>query len=240
MAEVGDTVMILMSHPERKVIAWDGKEFVLERDKEKFIPFELAANYFGDYRAVGGIKAVQDQKRRVGWIPDRPAEVRRLRVIYGVQHGDESQVYLPDGLIDSIRDPEKKEHWAKIDANIPRVQMFDLESRERLYHVLEDPAGEHVTPASMTVTNEQRLQSRVDRLEEILQTFTAKNAPGEGLVTPEGIIPGNPDAPVREKSPAEMAMASMGHSSEEGDSDILPEMITSERSGAAGLPADGS
>ena len=237
MAQVGDTVMVIMSHPDRKVIAWDGKEFVLERDKEKFIPFELAANYFGDPRAMGVIATTQDQKRRVGWIPDRATEVRRLRTLYGVQHGDESTIFLPDGILDSMTNQDQALHWKRIDANIPRVQMYDLETRERLYHVLEDPLGEHVTPATMTVTNEQRLQSRVDRLEDLVRTLTAEKVPGEGLVTPEGIIAPDPNAPPREQTMVERAL----HPERDEDKDfepIIPDLITSRSTGASGLPAD--
>lgn len=250
MAEVGDTVMVVLDHPDRYVIGWDGKEWTLEsgQDKAKFIPFEVAANWFGDPRAVDNMKSTVDHKRRYGWIPDRPTEVRRLRVLYGVQHGDESKVYLPDGIMDTIPDvgdwPDRKRHWLRIDSQIPRVQVFDLETKEKLWTVLEDPAGDHVTPALVTVTREQAQEKRIQHLEELVESLTRDRFPHQGLVTPEGIIPGDPNAKAPEKSAVQRAMEGSGSGGDEEDDSIFQNvdenLITSERSGAAGLPADRS
>ena len=233
MPNVGDTVMVIYHGPQDKYkIGWDGREKELAKGKEVFIPFEMACNWFGDPRSAGNMSTVRDHKQTVGWIPDRATEVRRLRIVYGVQHAHEGKIFLDD-TIPLPLDNAAASLYKRIDATIPRVELYDLETRERLYTVLEDPAGDHVSSAFITVTKEERQEKRIKQLEDLVESLVSTQRPTSGLMLPGQDGNGKAVAP---RPPPSPSIPPSLIDEPEVASDR--ELIDSTRSGSHGLPAD--
>jgi hypothetical protein len=66
---------------------WDGEDYLggLEPGRAKLVPFDLVRLFFGDPRSVPGqFGRTESRKGRVGDIPPREQEIRRLSVLYGL------------------------------------------------------------------------------------------------------------------------------------------------------------
>src|SRR5215471_15522464 len=64
---------------------WDMVDYVIAPFQSDFMPFEAVKLFFGDPRATDKVRSVHDVRGIVGFLPDRPSEVRRLRLMYA--HG---------------------------------------------------------------------------------------------------------------------------------------------------------
>lgn len=78
---------------------WDGTDYLggLEEGQAKLVPFDIIRVFFGDPRSVPGIQGrTEDSKGRVGDIPPREHEIRRLATLYGLY--ETNAALLPDAV----------------------------------------------------------------------------------------------------------------------------------------------
>lgn len=160
----GDFVQVRNLDDKPLDLLWDSKKYRIAPGAQQPIPFEAAKLAFGDPRSGPQMTSIRDFRGVVHWLPDRASEIRRLRCLYDNQAGDESTVL---------------KH--------PKVEVFDLEGN-RVVTVLDDPAGESVTPANQSVSDSneilalmQRQQATIDMLMKRLHV----NESGEEIEPPE-------------------------------------------------------
>src|SRR5215472_12677419 len=121
---------------------WDMVDYVIAPFQHDFLPFEAVKLFFGDPRATDKVRSVHDVRGIVGFLPDRPAEVRRLRLMYDHGFGDYTGKEGPD----IVWDPQK----------IPLMEVYTLQN-ERVWTVLDDPVGTTVLPAAPTLAQDAEL-----------------------------------------------------------------------------------
>lgn len=131
-------------------IAWNQVDYVLQPSEDTFVPAAACFCWFGDPRAATNVKSTTDPSGRVSWIPDRPTEVRRLRIKYSSPLvGDETNF---DGVA------------------IPDVEVYTVNG-ERITTVLQDPQGSTVIPASTTVQSDAELRALVAKQQRELESM---------------------------------------------------------------------
>lgn len=141
-----------MTNSARPVVEmWDSKSYVIQPGDTEYWPAELCFKAFGDPRSSSAVRTTRTPKGTVGFIPDRPTEVRRLRLLYGNMAGGEEEVYA-----------------------YPIVELYTLQD-ERITTVLEDPKALTTTPASETLSERDQLldmitrqQAQIDRLAKVV------------------------------------------------------------------------
>lgn len=132
-------------------VKWDSIDYWLQPGQDAYIPTPCAWLFFGDPRATDVIQAVKDGKGIVAYIPDRAAEVRRLRIKWGAGiEGD-------DATFDQV--------------NIPDVQIFSV-TGEEITTVLQDPLGVTIMPASTTVSSDEALRELVAQQQQQIAALT--------------------------------------------------------------------
>lgn len=149
-ADIGDIVRVVNKADDPFVIAWDGRNYKLEPGKDQFVPFECATLWFGDPRSTNLVQSAVNDKGIRSFIPDRESEVRRLRVKYGNQGGDERYVQVH-----------------------PFVEVYDVEGN-RINTVLDDPDGETINVATPTVADNRDLQSLIERQQKQIDFLLSK------------------------------------------------------------------
>lgn len=149
-ADIGDVVRVQNVGDAPFVIAYDGRNYKLEPQKDVFMPFEAAVLWFGDPRSTNTIQSVRNEKGTVAFIPDRETEVRRLRVKYGNIGGDERFVQVH-----------------------PDVEVYDVEGN-RIKTVLDDPEGEEINVATPTVADQNNLVQLVERQQRQIEFLLGK------------------------------------------------------------------
>jgi len=140
-ADIGDIVRIVNKGSAAFYIQWDSKVYTLEPEKDAFVPFEAACLWFGDPRSTGTIRSTRDNKGLVGFVPDREAEVRRLRVKFGNLGGDERFVQ-----------------------NAPNIEVYDIQGT-RIVTVLDDPEGKVVNVSMPTVQDRETERAAVQTMQ---------------------------------------------------------------------------
>lgn len=123
---------------------WDGRQY--PAGSTSTVPFLNMANSFGDPRAVAGVhQPFLSGKGEKGVIQPREDERNRVQTVWRI--GGPDPIYAWDDL--------------------PKLSFYTMDG-ERLFTVAEDPYGEHVTPANLTVDQQQVLQHTVERQQEII------------------------------------------------------------------------
>jgi hypothetical protein len=135
---------------------WDMVDYVIPPGGEDFLPFEAVKLFFGDPRATDKVRSVHDVRGIVGFLPDRPAEVRRLRLMYDHGFGDYTGKEGPE----VVWDPQK----------IPLVTVETLKG-ERIWTVLDDPVGTTVLPATTTVSQDAELRDVVRQQGQLIRSL---------------------------------------------------------------------
>ena len=167
LPELGDIIRVVFkgwhgsSREDALSIMWDSKPYLLQPGQDSFIPFEAAALWFGDPRSSEKVKSNRDNRGLVGFIPDRATEVRRLRTKYGNEGGSDELVHM-----------------------YPLVEVFSLEG-DRITTVLDDPAGDTVTAAKPSVSDNTQLLAIVHKQQQTIDLLMSKvglNNPDQPLV----------------------------------------------------------
>lgn len=135
---------------------WDLAEYVIPPGGTDFMPFEAMKLFFGDPRATTAVRSSRDGRGIVAFLPDRPGEVRRLRLLYDHGFGDYTGREGPDVVWDMNK--------------IPHVKVETLDG-ERVFTVLDDPAGSHTLPSHATEAEDTDLRETVIRQGRLIQSM---------------------------------------------------------------------
>lgn len=119
-------------------VKWNSRRYVLQPGKDTFIPGAAVFTWFGDPRATATYQSLVDEEGVPQFIADRKSEIRRLRIKYGAGiAGDE---YSFDGVA------------------TPNVEVWTADG-ERVWTVLDDPDGDHVSPSPATAADENSMRA---------------------------------------------------------------------------------
>lgn len=148
---LGDIVKVRNNGPTPLKWQWDSRRYLIPPGGEEFVPFECMKLYLGDPRASEKIYSTRDERGVVGFVSDRPTEVRRLRMMYDHRFGE----YIPGEVnaFDSTR--------------IPDVQVFDLRG-DTVPTVIDDPEGRGIVPSPQTRSQQDDVMSRLQRQENLI------------------------------------------------------------------------
>jgi len=135
---------------------WDMVDYVIAPFQHDFLPFEAVKLFFGDPRATDKVRSVHDVRGIVGFLPDRPAEVRRLRLMYSHGFGDYTGKEGPDVVWEADK--------------IPQVRVTTLKG-ERVFTVLDDPEGTTVLPATTTRSQDAELRDVVRQQGQLIRSL---------------------------------------------------------------------
>lgn len=150
----GDHVYIINEDVQPYTFKFERRRYVLEPNKKNPVPFEAAVLWTGDPRATDKMQSVRTEGGDVLFIPDRESEVRRLKVKYG---GEENYQF-------------------------PNIAVTTLDDQP-IVTVLQDPEGNTVNPAVVTVEANTIASDRIRSLEEKLARLTALLEPEAGELT---------------------------------------------------------
>lgn len=149
----GDVVRVHNLDDTDYEFMWDSVGYVVPANGDGMMPFEAMANWFGDPRSTSSIRSNTDHKGLRGWIPDRETEVRRLRMKYGVEQGDERVI---------------REH--------PNVEVYTA-SGERVLTVLDDPSGQSTNvEVPRSAKSFEDLATQVTNLQNQIAAITRNQA----------------------------------------------------------------
>jgi hypothetical protein len=134
------------------ILGWASREYTIPRGKKVIVPFEAMANRFGDPRSGSKILPIKEPGgETTGWIPDRKAEVARLRLLWGA-HADNYPRFD--------------------DISVPKIVVTDLNS-EPVYTVVDDPEGKATEPVTQTADDRDALLSMLDRQQQQIDRMRA-------------------------------------------------------------------
>ena len=169
MPEPSDVVVVTNNESLPFTIKYNKREYKLTPGHPVFLPFEAACLWFGDPRSQGNIQSYTGTDGLVAFVPDRATEVRRLRMKWGM-------IYGPETTFEGYRDAHGKQGDQ---VHIPDVSVATPDG-EKLWMVVEDPAGNHVEAATLTVSDTgdllaqlRRQQAQINLLMEQISGDTA-------------------------------------------------------------------
>lgn len=162
MLASGDIVRVVNRDDRPLTIGLGGRSYVLPPDKEVPVPFDAAVIAFGDPRSGENMASMRDETGVVYWIPDRPTEVRRLRLKYGLETGNERTFEGTGG-------------------RIPDVRIFTIDG-EPVQFVINDPSGKAVEPARITEQEREGLMAIVERQQRQIEMLLTHFNMEEGAV----------------------------------------------------------
>lgn len=168
--------------------AWDLVDYVIPPGGSDFLPFEVVKLFFGDPRSTRAVVSMKDQRGIVAFLPDRTAEVRRLRLMYSHGFGD----YIGNEGADVIWEHDK----------IPHVIVETLQG-DRVWTVIDDPAGSSVMPALTTAADEVRLRETVEQQGRLIRSLMDRMGMNSlsDLANPETAPPPEPNTGVNKYDP---------------------------------------
>ena len=120
-------------------LMWDSRPYLVKVGETAFAPFEAVSVATGDPRSGASTTSIRDDAGNVGWVVDRPTEVRRLRTLYDNQTGDLGEILFA-----------------------PVLEVENLEG-ERVRTVLDDPEGDSVIPVQTTLLDRDQLLAQIQR-----------------------------------------------------------------------------
>lgn len=154
--KVGDIVHIFNEGTTIFRGMWDMVDVVVPPSGEDYISFEMAKLFFGDPRSNEAVRSAHDIRGVVGFIPDRPSEVRRLRLMYDHGFGDYTGKEGPETVWEANK--------------IPHIRVETLKG-ERIWTVLDDPAGTTVIPALVSQQQDQDLRELVRKQGQMITSL---------------------------------------------------------------------
>lgn len=129
---------------------------------EIWMPFEAIKLYFGDPRSTSSTSKIKDPETlQTQFIPDRAAEVLRLR-----------QLYPPSKIVFTEVIPgDRSLLETGISDRVPRVHVFTI-TNERLYTVIDDPMGDRsIGAVAPTRFDSLQAQQIIDRQQKMLDAM---------------------------------------------------------------------
>lgn len=157
VVNVGDLLVVTNHDPETRIIKFNSRTYNLIPDRPVFVPAECVFLWFGDPRCNENMQSIRDEYGNVSYIVDRATEVRRLRLKYGIQGGDERQF---DGFVKIPRravDIDEGEPF-----QIPNVEVATAEG-EIVPTVFQDPQGLTVRVVQTTMSGDAELRAQLVR-----------------------------------------------------------------------------
>ena len=201
--------------PQGLRLAWNSRKYDLAPNGgECYIPFDCVKLYFGDPRTTEQMRTLRDSIGIVSFLPDRPTEVRRLRLLYAAPFGE----YLNNedlGGIYTVNPTDAMEvgkNAAFEGVHVPKVEVYNMQG-ERIYTVLDDPQGLDTIPVPVTGSFRDDMAALVQRQAALIDTLARKvgidptdpgallNAPNltgeeeEASPSPEELQPASATAP---------------------------------------------
>jgi hypothetical protein len=150
------------------ILMWDAKKYQVPVGQSAFAPFEAVSVAAGDPRSNEGTQTIRDESGNVGWVVDRPTEVRRLRTLYDNQTGDLHEIKFA-----------------------PQLTVEDLEGNA-IRTVLDDPEGESVLPAETTILDREQLLAQVQRQQRMIEQLATAQGIDLGTVETQTSEPDEP------------------------------------------------
>jgi hypothetical protein len=197
MPEPGDVVVAINNESLPFTITYNKRDYPLRPGQTTFVPFEAACLALGDPRAQENIRSYKGIDGLVAFIPDRATEVRRLRAKYGAVYGPETTLegYFDNGK-NQVGDP----------IHIPDITITTPDG-EKMWMVVEDPAGAHSEDATISVSDNEGMLAQLKRqqaqIDLLVSQITSDNPNTKlGTVSEEGdVVPPSDDSdnPVKVK-----------------------------------------
>lgn len=164
----GETCKAVNREDYPVTIGWGNIQYILQPQRETFVPAEAIMNFFGDPRAINNMQRVEQANGQSAWIPDRQTEVRRLRIKWqNLNMGNgEDELYTPN------------------------VDVYTLDG-EAVPTVAKDPEGLAVNPAGRSKAEELDRDTIIARMQEQLDQLIKERNVQElhEPATVEGEIP---------------------------------------------------
>lgn len=180
----GDTCKAVNRESYPITVGWGNISYVLQPNKEAFVPAEAIINFFGDPRSMTNMQRQEEANGQSSWIPDRQTELRRVKIKWQAMNmsGGEDELITPN------------------------VDVYTLEGQP-VPTVAKDPTGEAVNPAARTLAAEIDRDKLIDRMQAQLdELIRERNIQGQiEPITNESAIP--VDDPKPSRSPKNVVTA---------------------------------
>lgn len=175
------TACRIRNHGETKLrLQWDGDWYEIMPGKDGFAPYNAICLWFGDPRAIDIGDPDNDRPTQY-----RRAERERLSTFYGIYEDpwyDESQIRsfgidkitdfaAESTMTDARRRPVGAVPYVPDRArgfrhpNLPSIEVWRVDTDEKLWTVVEDPEGSRNAPVDTTKAQNLALKSQIDQME---------------------------------------------------------------------------
>ena len=138
-------------------LQWAGRVHVVPYMGDAYIPFDCMKLWFGDPRSGATVSRIQDRHGLDMVIPDRLAEIQRLRYTWQ-ETNVRFREFIP-GDRSLLDEP--------ISDRIPEVEVYAL-TGDRIYTVVDDPHGDRIIAATPTVAQEQQRDAQLLQQSDML------------------------------------------------------------------------
>lgn len=169
------------------VLGYNNRQYKINPGEKRTVPIYAAIVAFGDPRSIGSIRSWKNPNtNEVGWVPDRAAEVRRLRVRYAILDGH-------DGTFEDAS--------GKIAPTVPlvKVEFMDGGDFVELPTVLDDPLGEDSIIDQSGAIDIQTLQASLEKTQRQLAMLIQAQGGDLALGSEDDIPTDDPQAAVMSK-----------------------------------------
>lgn len=166
------------------ILSWNSRKFQINPGEVKMVPVFAAITAFGDPRSVGSIRSWKNPtSNEVGWVPDRAAEVRRLRAKYAILEGNDQTLQGSDG---------------SIPLTVPDVRVEYMEGGEFVYYptVIDDPEGNDAILENSQSVDIQTLQASLEKTQRQLAMLIQAQGADLNLGGEDDIPTDDPEAAV--------------------------------------------
>lgn len=170
-------------------LKWNGRIWKVKPDQSAVVPINAAILAFGDPRSIKTIRSWKSPiTKEVGWVPDRAAEVRRIRTKYAIHSGSDSDFTDASG---------------EIPANVPKVEVEFMDGGEfvPIQTVLDDPHGEGAYLEESNSVDIATLQASLEKTQRQLAMLIAKTDGDIGLGDEDDIPMDDPSETITPKVP---------------------------------------
>lgn len=149
---------VIVKNETDKPVDWEGQK--LQPGGQAAVPYLKMMNSHGDPRSIPGQHRVYMSGNGERGVV-QPREVERSRVSNMWSVG-----------------PERP--WT----DIPPVTFYTMDG-ERIFTVVDDPQGDHVAPAELTVDQQAHLQKTVDRQQEVIDRLLEVSGLDKDAIPPD-------------------------------------------------------
>lgn len=152
-------------------LSWNNRSVSIRPGTSVYTTFELAKNFFGDPRSIDGVIRMKDDYGNDMIVPDRAAEVIRLR-----NYWQSSDFATPQAQFREYLPGDKS--WVKesgISDMMPEVQVHHLNG-ERMWMVSDDPFGDHVMVTAPTRHESETMRNQLIEQSDVILELKKQNA----------------------------------------------------------------